>query len=133
MENKRLKPTIKFSLLTLFLLFAPFSVAQAAPWFQAAGAAVGTTANTVSVAWPAHQVGDVALLFVETRGNQAATANAGFVNVAGSPQTTGNETRLTVFWARATSTTMAAPTVSVGASNHIYARILTYRDRKSVV
>ena len=45
----------------------PVSLAQAAPTFQAAGTAdLGTGA--VSPAWPAHEINDVALLFVESTG-----------------------------------------------------------------
>ena len=48
---------------------------------------------------------------------EAATLStpAGFVQVTNSPQFTGAGTagtRITVFWARATSTSMAAPTVA---------------------
>ncbi len=103
---------------------------SAAPAFQAAGNQVSGTGN-VSPPWPVHQPGDVALLFIESGGGQAAnlSAAAGFVEVANSPQSTGggpNGTRLTVYWARATSSSMPTPTVS-DPGNHVYARILTYR------
>lgn len=103
---------------------------QPGPRFQAAGTAVGGTA-TVSPAWPAHAVNDVALLFVESAGGQAITLStpAGFVEVTGSPQATGAGTagtRLAVFWARATSTAMPAPTVA-DPGDHVYAQILTFR------
>jgi len=103
---------------------------SAAPAFQAAGAAVTGTGN-VTPAWPAHAIGDVALLFVESTGGQAANLSvpAGFAAVANSPQSTGAGTagtRITVYWARATSTTMATPTV-MDPGDHVYARILTYR------
>jgi hypothetical protein len=93
--------------------------------YQAAGVAVA------SLDWPTHAVNDVALLFVETAGGQVPTLSvpAGFVEVTGSPQATGAGaagTRITVFWARATSTTMASPTI-VGPADHMYARIITYR------
>lgn len=108
--------------------FAPG--AFAGPAFQAAGGAQSGT-GAVSVAWPAHAAGDIALLFVETAGGEPATLSspAGFVAVANSPQATGAGTagtQITVFWARATSTTMASPTVA-DAGNHVYAQILTYR------
>ena len=104
--------------------------AMAAVTFQAAGtAATGTGA--VSPAWPAHQTNDIALLFVESAGGEPATLStaAGFVQVTGSPQNTGAGTagtRITVFWARATSSAMATPTVA-DPGNHVYAQILTYR------
>lgn len=97
-----------------------------APVFGAAGTALAAGLN-----WPAHAVGDVALLFVETAGGQDPTLAdpAGFTAVSGSPQATGAGTagtRLSVYWARATSTTMGGPTIS-GLTDHVYARILTYR------
>ena len=101
------------------------------PTFQAAGAAVTGTAS-VTPAWPAHAVDDVALLFVESTGGQAATLSTanGFAAVLNSPQSTGGGatgTRITVFWARATSTMMASPVVA-DPGNHVYAQILTYRS-----
>jgi hypothetical protein len=101
-----------------------------APAFQAAGTAVSAT-GTVTPTWPAHAIGDVALLFIESTGGQAANLStpAGFVAVASSPQSTGagaTGTRLTVYWARATSAAMPAPTVA-DPGNHVYAQILTYR------
>jgi MSHA biogenesis protein MshQ len=103
---------------------------QPAPAFQAAGAAVSGTGN-VTPAWPAHAIGDVALLFIESAGGEAATLSvpAGFVAVTNSPQATGAGTagtRISVYWARATSTAMPAPTV-LDPGNHVYAQILTYR------
>lgn len=104
---------------------------NAAVVFQAAGTAVSGTGG-VSPAWPAHAEGDIALLFVESGGSQAVSfSNAqGFVEVPGSPQTTNVSssagTRLTVFWARATSAAMPAPDIS-DPGDHVYARILTYR------
>ncbi|MEK7438957.1 MAG: DUF6701 domain-containing protein [Pseudomonadota bacterium] len=99
--------------------------------FQAAGAAVQGT-GAVTPAWPAHAIGDLALLFVESTGGQAATLStpAGFAAVLNSPQASGAGlagTRISVFWARATSATMAPPTVA-DPGNHVYARILTYRN-----
>src|SRR5512139_1502506 len=86
---------------------AAVAAPAAAPTFQAAGAAVTGTGN-VTPTWPAHQAGDVALLFIESTGGDAAnlSAPAGFAAVANSPQATGGGatgTRLTVYWARATS------------------------------
>lgn len=122
-----------FSMLVGFAagLVLPNPVQAAAPTFQAAGNQVGGTGN-VSPQWPAHQAGDVALLFIESGRGQAANLSnaAGFVEVANSPQSTDgggpNGTRLTVYWARATSSSMPTPTVS-DPGNHVYARILTYR------
>lgn len=99
-----------------------------APYFEAAGGAVNGTGN-VSPAWPTHAVDDVALLFCEAQGDQpiALGTPAGFVEVTGSPQATGADTKLAVFWARATSTTMGTPTVT-DPGNHVHCQILTYRN-----
>ena len=109
---------------------ASASAGQSAPTFQAAGAAVSGTGG-VTPAWPAHAVNDVALLFCESAGGQAVTLTTpnGFAAVTNSPQFTGAGTagtRHSVFWARATSTTMAAPVVA-DPGDHVYCRILTYR------
>ncbi len=114
-----------------------FSAASATPSFQNAGAIAASTV-AVSPAWPTHAINDIALLFVESSGCDAATLStaAGFAAVTNSPQATWGGTcffpsptgtRITVFWARATSTSMGAPTVA-DPGNHVYARILTYRD-----
>ena len=113
-----------------FLTVALRPAGPGAPTFQAAGGAVSGTGG-VTPAWPAHAVNDVALLFCESAGGQAVTLSTpnGFAAVANSPQATGAGTagtRLTVFWARATSTTMAAPVVA-DPGDHVYCRILTYR------
>ena len=109
-------------------MFGMANIACAVPAFQEAGTAVAST-GSVSPAWPAHAVNDVALLFVESNGDEPATLStpAGFAAVANSPQVAGNRTRITVFWARATSTTMAAPTI-LDPGNHVYAQIVTYRS-----
>ncbi len=101
------------------------------PWFVAAGTAQSAV-GAITVPWPTHQAGDVALLFVESCGGQAATLStpAGFVNVTNSPQATGTGTagtRLTVFWCRATSSSMSSPTVA-NPGDHVYGRILTFRN-----
>jgi len=120
---------IAAALLAAMILFAPH-IRAAPPNFQAAGTALSGNGD-VSPAWPAHAVGDIALLFIESQGDEPATLSvpAGFAAVLNSPQATGtggNSTQITVFWARATSTAMAAPTV-LDPGNHVYAQILTYR------
>lgn len=105
-------------------------MAQAAPFFQAAGTSANGT-NAITVAWPTHAVNDVALLFVESSGGQPVTLStpSGFVQITGSPQATGASTagtQLTVFWARATSAAMPSVTVA-DPGDHVYARIITYR------
>ena len=102
---------------------------RAQPIYQAVGAEQSGTGN-LTVPWPAHLLGDVALLFVESQRDQAVTLStpAGFAQVPGSPQFTnaGTGTRLTVFWARATSAAMPSPVV-LAPGDHAYARIITYR------
>jgi len=123
-------------LLVTFFAFCmtQFSDVRAQAGFQAAGAQQSGT-GAVTVPWPAHQAGDIAFLFVESRQAEAVTLStpAGFAAVANSPQFTASDavapntgTRLTVFWARATSAAMASPTVA-DPGDHVYARILTYR------
>lgn len=104
----------------------------AIPTYVGAGTAQSGT-GSVTPAWPTHQAGDIALLFVESTSGEAVTLSsngAGFAAVANSPQmTTGggtSGTRITVFWARATSSSMANPTVA-NPDNHVIARILVYR------
>ena len=116
---------------TVMLGLLIFQCAYAMPNFQAAGIAVGSSAS-VTPAWPAHLTDDVALLIVESTGGQPVTLStaAGFVAVANSPQATGlitTGTQISVYWARATSSAMAAPTVA-DPGDHVYAQIITYRN-----
>jgi len=108
-------------------------VALGQPVFQAAGTAVSGT-GSVSPLWPAHEVNDVAFLIVETQGNQTpslGTAN-GFVSVgSNNAVNSAAGTRLTVFWARATSNAMAAPVIN-DPGDHLYAQIITYRGAVTV-
>lgn len=118
-----------FSMLLVAFLLGLACTARAAPSFQAAGTAVNSAA-AVAVAWPAHIAGDVALLFVESEGDEAVTLStaAGFASIGQTNITSGGSggTRLTVFWARATSSAMASPTIA-NPDDHVYAQILTYR------
>lgn len=101
------------------------------PNYQAAGSVVGGT-GAITVSWPTHAVGDIALLYVESTGGQPASLDtaSGFVEITNSPQATGSGTagtQLTVYWCRATSTSMAD--VVVGDSgNHTVGVIVTYRN-----
>lgn len=90
-------------------------------------------AGAVAPPWPAHQVGDIAFLFVETA-NQAAVLSddQGFVEITGSPVGLGvggvaASVRITVFWCRAISTSMGAPTIAT-TGDHIVSRISTVRN-----
>lgn len=101
-----------------------------APAFVAAGTGLESI-TTISPAWPSHVTDDIGLLFVESTGGQPVTLStaAGFVNVTNSPQATGATTagtQITVFWCRATSGAMSAPTVA-DPGDHVYGVILTFR------
>ena len=108
-------------------------VLAAIPTYQAAGTFRGGT-GSVTPTWPnSHAVGDIALLFVESVGGEAVTLStpAGFTQVPNSPQFSGTgtgagSTRLTVFWARATSNNMPDPVVA-DPGNHVAAQIIIYR------
>lgn len=106
------------------------TAAPALPTWQAAGTLAGGT-GAVSPAWPTHQTNDIGLLVCETAGGEAAslTTASGFASVTNSPQATGAGTagsQLTVWWARATSSGMAAPTVG-DAGDHTICSIVTFR------
>ncbi len=104
-----------------------------APNFQDAGTAVFSNTLALSPAWPTHEIGDIALLVVENR-NVAITLSvpAGFVEVSGSPVGTGTAAaaaavRLGIYWCRATSAAMTAPTVAFPGGHHL-AQIITFRN-----
>ncbi len=106
----------------------------AAPTFLGAGSAVNSANNNVTPAWPSgHDSGDIALLFIEsscgestpTLGTAAGFALVDTQDTTCTSTTTG--TRLTVYWARATSTAMTSPTVTNSSNNHLIAQILVYR------
>jgi MSHA biogenesis protein MshQ len=110
---------------------------HAAPTFQGAGTQQNGTGD-ITLAWPAHQTDDLALLFVVSAQGEVVATPADWTPVGDSPQfTTGtgggggansadNGTRLTVFWRRATSNAMPNVTVA-DPGNHVYGQILTYR------
>ena len=127
-------------LVLLTLLFALPGGAYPIKWreierchFQALGDSFASTANPSDPAWPTgHRENDIALLVFETA-NEAVTLSPanGFVEIADSPQGTGTAggtaaTRLTVFWARATSGAMSAPGTP-DSGNHTIGRLLTFR------
>lgn len=102
---------------------------MAAPNYQATGTIVSGTTGNVSPAWPTHQSGDIAFLVVECAGPQFITlvTASGFQPLTyglATAQSAG--TRLTVWWCRATSSSMTAPTVKA-SSNHVDAAIVTVR------
>ena len=91
--------------------------------------------GAVAVAWPTHLTDDVAFLILESDANDAETTlstPAGFTLVEPSSATTtgGADTRLTIWWHRATSAAMATPTIG-DAGDHIVATMVTYRGLRT--
>jgi hypothetical protein len=101
------------------------------PYLKDWGVPVESATVAVNPAWPPHVTGDVALLLVESGGWPATlSVPAGFVEVPNSPQNGGvsgtdPSTQLSVYWARATSGAMAAPTVDFTAKQ-VRALIVTF-------
>src|SRR2546426_1572438 len=121
----------------LIAAILPFAqqASAAPPTYQAAGTIQSGTAaltGATAVAWPAHAINDIGLLIIETQ-NEAVTLGtnaANWTQVTNSPQGTGTTnntgTRLTVFWSRATSTSMGAVGVN-DSGDHQIAQIITFR------
>src|SRR5438876_3541701 len=106
----------------------------APPTYQAAGTIQSSTSTTLSVTWPANAIGDIGLLIIETQ-NQAVTLGTNAANwnpVTNSWQGTGTTnntgTRLTVFWSRATSTSMGNVGLTGTGMDHQIAQIITFRS-----
>lgn len=102
------------------------------PTFQA----VTAPTTSLTVAWPTHAIDDVAFLFVETAvgiGNDAPTLStpAGFEKVAEALISGATGTRLTMFWARATSASMASPVIASGLDHNLSAMV-TYRGCRTI-
>jgi len=123
-------------LIALMMVFAHHASAASAPTFQAVGTAqsgIAALTGATAVAWPTHQAEDVGLLIIQTN-NQAVTLGtnaADWTQVTNSPQGTGTAgssgaTRLTVFWSRATSSTMGAVGIN-DSGDHQIAQIITFR------
>lgn len=102
------------------------SAAITAPTYQATGTEQSSI-SAITVAWPTHVAGDVALLLVTTLQAEAATLTTanGFVQVTDTP-ITGTSSNLSVFWCRATSGAMASPVVA-DAGNYQLGVIVTFR------
>jgi len=118
-------------LMLMFVLLLAGGAYGVAPTYVAAGNVMQYT-GAITVPWPTHQAGDVALLVVESANQTISLSTpAGFAEVTGSPQGTGTAggttaTRLAVFWKRATSSAEAQPTVA-DSGDHQIARIFTFR------
>ncbi len=115
----------KFLAVILFIIFFTVQGWGAIPTYQAQGSAISGTGSVIPQ-WPTHQTGDIALLFIETNSGETASLStpAGF-QLIGNYDAIGY-TRITVFWARATSSSMSNPT-TFNPSDHVLAQILTYR------
>lgn len=100
------------------------------PFLKAIGTPVESASVAISPAWPTHVSGDIGLLVVESGGWPVVLGTpAGFVALPDSGQTGGISgstagTSLNVYWCRATSGAMAAPTVNFVA-DHVRAVIIT--------
>ncbi len=98
--------------------------------FQANGSPVATTTSSLTVPWPAHAVDDIGLLLVtSSAGGTTETLNTanGFTLIntySTGSGTTG--TKLSVYWARATTASMASPVVT-GGSDFKYGIIMSFR------
>lgn len=119
-------------LLACVLALTACAQVHAACVFQAATAKfAGIVDQTVT--WPTHQSGDNAFLVISTSGGSPAALGtpSGFTEAANSPIETnsdnnGTGSRLTVYWNRATSSSMAAPVVTF-STDYIAAWIVTFR------
>ena len=101
---------------------------MAAPTLPALGEGTGAGTADVTVAWPAgHQADDIGILLVESADQAIALGTAaGFVQVTGSPVIVAGDTRLAVFWCRATSGAQASPTIT-DPGNHCQGVLLVVR------
>lgn len=106
------------------------------PTFQAAGTPQEAITGAISPAWPAHQADDIGLLIVESEGHVSLSVPAGFKPIETARKKTqgpgtSSFTCLSVFWCRATSGAMSAPSVH-HIGDHVRAIILTFRGCATV-
>lgn len=103
----------------IFIALWEGSQADASPWVVTGNTLLSGT-GTLTVPWPlGHEVDDIALLVCESLNGEAVsltTAN-GFAETTSSPQDVASS-RLTLFWCRATSASMASP-VTNDPGDHI--------------
>ncbi len=116
------------------LVLGKQGVAAVPPAFQAAGAiAAATGSSSASVAWPAHEAGDIGLLLVETPNNIAGLVITNWDAVPNGDQGVGTAngfaaTRLQCFTRRALNNAEANASVSNGTFiDHRLGVILTFR------
>src|SRR5688572_26319924 len=96
------------------------------PVFKSLGVATSGSAGT-QFPWGTHASGDVALLGVEVDGNRTVTLTTpeGFTLIGSTGAGTGADKRLYLYWCRATSSSMASPTLTP-SSGAIYGRTAVY-------
>lgn len=100
---------------------------MAAPSVRAVGTqTVGTGAGSLSGSMPTHATDDILLLVIETGAEAIANVTAGWAEVTNSPQVVavGADSRLTVYWKRATSASETAPTFD-DPGDHWLARVIS--------
>lgn len=100
------------------------SQSDSSPWVVT-GNTLQSGTGTTTPPWPlGHEVDDIAILVCESNTAEAVTLTTanGFAEVTNSPQDVASS-RLTVFWCRATSTSMASPVTNDPGdhiNNHMY-------------
>src|SRR3954470_3620634 len=107
---------------------------MSAPAIRSIGASKAS-ASTLTYTWPTHQTGDIALLWVQSSNQTISLSDAqGFAELVpqvgtGTAATSGS-VRLSLWWCRATSGGMPAPTIA-DAGEHVIARMLTVSGCKT--
>lgn len=110
---------------TAFKLYTPVKVA-----YQAIGTYATATTGALTVAWPTHAANDLGILIIESDDQTGSTLStpSGFVAIPGASKVnTSASTRISAFWCRATSSSMANVVVAAVA-DHQSGRIITIRN-----
>jgi hypothetical protein len=111
------------------LLLFPTPLWAAVPTIVGSGSIASGTGDVTPGIHSSTLTNDIVLIFIETD-DESATVSGGsetWVEVADSPQSVTAETRLTVFWARASQDTPTSPTIEGTANNHTIARTASFR------
>jgi hypothetical protein len=101
---------------------------MSAPAIRSIGASKSST-STLTYTWPTHQTNDIALLWVQSSNQTISLSDAqGFAELTpqvgtGTAATAGS-VRLSLWWCRASSGAMPAPTIA-DAGEHVFARMVT--------
>ena len=94
------------------------------------GGQTASSTSDVAAVWPTeHQADDIGILMVQYDGATSPPTSISGWTYLGS-ETTGNVTdgsSLSMFWRRATSGSEGPPTVPIGTSDHVIARIAGFR------